>query len=79
MAGSIHSTAIIDSHAHLGDDVSVGPYAIVEAGVTIGNGSSIESHAVIKKSTLLGEDVRIGHFSVVGGRCQVNNKECHEN
>ena len=67
MADSIHSTAIIDSHAHLGDDVSVGPYAIVETGVTIGNGSSIESHAVIKKATLLGKGVRVGHFSVVGG------------
>ena len=67
MASLIHSTAIVDSHAHLGEDVSVGPYAIVEPGVTIGKGSSIESHAIIKKATLLGKGVRIGHFSVVGG------------
>jgi UDP-N-acetylglucosamine acyltransferase len=67
MVESIHSTAIIDSHAQLGDDVSVGPYAIVEPGVTIGNGSVIASHAVIKKDTHLGKDVNVGHFSVVGG------------
>lgn len=67
MAELIHSTAIIDSHAQLGHDVSVGPFAIIEAGVKIGNGSAIASHAVIKKDTRLGEDVNVGHFSVVGG------------
>lgn len=67
MAESIHSTAIVDSGAHLGRDVSIGPYAIVEAGASLGDGCSLESHSVLKKSTILGKSVQVGHFSVVGG------------
>ena len=35
----LHSTAIIRPSAKLGANVAVGPYAIVEAGVEIGEGS----------------------------------------
>ena len=54
MAGSIHSTAIIDSHAHLGDDVSVGPYAIVEAEVTIGAGVRLSLMRSLRNPRFLG-------------------------
>jgi UDP-N-acetylglucosamine acyltransferase len=64
---SIHPTAIIDPESELGANVTVGAYSIIEAGVSVGDGSSIDSHAVLKKSATLGNDVRIGHFCVVGG------------
>ena len=47
----IHSTAIIDPTAIIKDDVRVGPYAIVGAGVTVGEGSRIYAHAVLERGT----------------------------
>jgi UDP-N-acetylglucosamine acyltransferase len=66
-ASSIHETAIVDPESELGSNVTVGAYCIIEAGVTVGDGSSIDSHTVIKRFTRVGKGVRIGHFSVVGG------------
>ena len=34
----IHPTAIISTNAQVGDDVTIGPYAIIGDHVTIGNG-----------------------------------------
>ena len=62
----IHSTAIIDPTAELADDVSVGPFTMVGAGVQIDAGSIIGSHVVIKGPTHIGKDNRIFQFSSIG-------------
>ena len=67
MGSQIHSTAIVSPESHLGNQCTVGAYAIVEDGVTMGEKCDIEAHAVIKKGTVLGNAVRVGHFSVLGG------------
>ena len=41
MTTSIHPTAIVDPRAELGVGVTVAPYAVVEAGVTVGDNSTI--------------------------------------
>ncbi|MBX2807504.1 MAG: acyl-ACP--UDP-N-acetylglucosamine O-acyltransferase [Cellvibrionaceae bacterium] len=61
-----HATAIIDSKAMLADDVVVGPYSIIGAGVQIDTGTVIESHAVIKGPTLIGKNNHIYQFATVG-------------
>jgi UDP-N-acetylglucosamine acyltransferase len=43
----IHPTAIVDRHAELGEDVEVGPYAVIHAGVRMGARCRVHSHAVI--------------------------------
>ncbi len=63
----IHSTAIVESGASLGKNISIGAYAIVEEGAKLGNGCVIQSHAVIKKHAILDDCVEVGHFSVIGG------------
>lgn len=62
----IHSTAIIHPTAELADDVSVGPFTLVGAGVQIDAGSIIGSHVVIKGPTHIGKDNRIFQFSSIG-------------
>lgn len=66
----IHSTAIIDSSAKLGANVSVGPYAIVEEGVEIGEGCKLAAHAIVRKGSILGKNVWLDSFAVVGGEPQ---------
>jgi len=50
----------------LGKDVYVGPYAIIEKDVIIGNGTWIDAHAHIKPFTSIGENCKIFHGAVVG-------------
>jgi UDP-N-acetylglucosamine acyltransferase len=62
----IHPTAIISPQADLADSVSVGPYAVIEKGVTIGAGSEIKSHSVISGPATIGAGNVIGPFATVG-------------
>ena len=62
----IDSKAIVNSHAELADDVSVGPYSVIGADVKIGAGTVIGSHVVIKGPTSIGKENRIYQFTSIG-------------
>ncbi|HMC12401.1 MAG TPA: acyl-ACP--UDP-N-acetylglucosamine O-acyltransferase, partial [Pirellulaceae bacterium] len=66
----IHPTAIVDPTAQLGNDVYVGPCAIIEAGVILGDGCRLEARATIKSRTVLGSRNEIGEGAVLGGAAQ---------
>jgi len=67
---AIHPTAIVDARAELADDVEIGAYAIVEAGVRIGRGTRLMAHAVIHGPCALGEANVVHPFAVIGGAPQ---------
>ncbi len=62
----IHQTAIIDETAKIADDVSIGPYSIIGAGVEIGAGCNIGPHVVINGPTRLGKNNRVYQFASLG-------------
>ncbi|MGH8547026.1 MAG: acyl-ACP--UDP-N-acetylglucosamine O-acyltransferase [Methylococcales bacterium] len=62
----IHRTAIIDPKAYLAEDVSVGPYSVIDAGVRIGGGTTIGPHVVIRGPSVIGKSNRIYQFASVG-------------
>jgi len=62
----IHSTAIIDRRAELADDVTVGAYTIIKAGVIVGPGTVIEEHCHIHGNTTIGQRCKIGPGAFVG-------------
>jgi len=62
----IDPTAIVDSNAELADDVAVGPFSVIGAGVKIGAGTVIGSHVVIKGPTTIGKQNRIYQFTSIG-------------
>jgi UDP-N-acetylglucosamine acyltransferase len=66
----IHATAIVDSTAEIDDDVQVGPYCIVGAGVKIGKGSRLKSHVVVEGRTTLGQGNTVFPFASVGSMPQ---------
>ena len=47
---NIHHTAIVSPLARMGWDVTIGPFAIVHAGVSLGNNVTIRAHAVVGSS-----------------------------
>ena len=62
----IHETAIVDATARIADDVEIGPYSIVGAGVEIGAGTVIGPHVVLMGPSKIGCDNRIYQFASVG-------------
>lgn len=63
---TIHSTAIIDPSARLGEGVRVGPYAVISADVTIGAGTVLGPHAVIHPHTTLGVNCQVHAHTSIG-------------
>jgi UDP-3-O-[3-hydroxymyristoyl] glucosamine N-acyltransferase len=54
-AALVHPTAVIAASSILGMEVNVGPYAVIEDGVKIGNGSRIGAFSFIGKGCRIGE------------------------
>ena len=58
-AAGIHSRAVVDPSAWLGERVSIQPHAVIEAGARIGN------------DTIIGAGSYIGHETVIGSACLI--------
>jgi UDP-N-acetylglucosamine acyltransferase len=55
----IHSTALVSKKARIGENVSIGPYVIVEDDVEIGNDCKIGPHVVIYNGARIGNKITI--------------------
>jgi len=55
----IHSTAIIDETAEIGQHVSIGAYTVISAGVKVGDNSTILPNGFIGEGTHIGESALI--------------------
>jgi len=71
MASQVHPTAVVDPQARLGRDVQIGPYAVVGAGVVLGEGARLLAHAVVLGPCVVGRDTVVHSFAVVGGAPQL--------
>ena len=63
----IHEMAIVSSKAKLGDDIEIGPYAIIEDDVEVGDGGKVAAHAILKSGARIGKSVTIESFCIIGG------------
>ncbi len=64
---AIHPTAIVDSLAKIGENVSIGPYSIVEADTELGDGCRLANNVRICKGTRMGRDCEVESNAVIGG------------
>jgi len=62
----IHSTAIIEEGAEIGESVFIGPYCSLGANVNIGDGCRLISHVAISGNTKIGANTHIYPFSSIG-------------
>ena len=67
---AIHPTSVIHPGATLGENVSIGPYALIEQEVEIGANTHIHGHAVLKQFTTLGPANIVHEGAVLGGEPQ---------
>jgi len=71
--GGVHSTAVVEKTAIIGDNVAIGPAAYISHGVTIGEGSIISAGCVIGENTTIGENCRLDGNVVVYRNCKIGN------
>ncbi len=75
----IHHTAIIASDAHIGSNVCIGPYCVVESGAVIGDNTILVAHIYVGHGTKIGADckfyphVSIREYSRIGNRTIIHN------
>lgn len=62
----IHPTALVDRRAELAEDVCVGAYSIIKAGVVIGPGTVVHEHSHIHGNTTIGSNGTIGPAAYIG-------------
>ncbi|MDP6570986.1 MAG: acyl-ACP--UDP-N-acetylglucosamine O-acyltransferase [Candidatus Marinimicrobia bacterium] len=62
----VSNYAVIDPGAKLGKEVSVGPFAIIEGDVVIGDGTHIHANAQIKQFSRIGKNSKIFAGSIIG-------------
>lgn len=63
----IHPLASVDPRARLGARVKVGPFAIIEGGAEVGDGTHVMGHAFVTAHATVGRDCIIHPNAVVGG------------
>lgn len=63
---SIDQRAVINPAAHIGNNVSVGPFSVIGADVEIGDDTWIGPHVVINGPTTIGRENRIFQFASIG-------------
>jgi UDP-N-acetylglucosamine acyltransferase len=66
MSITIDSAARVSPKAHIGADVSIGPFTIVEEGAVIGDGTTVGANALIGKGARIGKACKIHHGAIVG-------------
>jgi UDP-N-acetylglucosamine acyltransferase len=66
----IHSTAVIEPGAQIGEGCHIGPYSVIGANVTLGQGCTLHSHIVIDGHTELGEANTLYPFASIGLQSQ---------
>jgi UDP-N-acetylglucosamine acyltransferase len=67
---NIHPTALVSSRAILGNGVEVGPFAIIEDDVVIGDDCKLLARVTVKRNTTIGCNNFIAEGAVLGGRPQ---------
>ena len=68
--GSVHATAIVESGAKLGENVTIGPYCVVGPDVSLADGVELVSHVVVAGRTSIGPRTKLFPFASIGHQPQ---------
>ncbi len=78
-APGVHPTAVVAPTARLGQDVTIGPYCVIEPGVVIGDRSVLVAQCYVGHETAIGSDCRfypqvtIREYARIGDRVIIHN------
>lgn len=66
----IHPTAVVDTNARLGVDVTIGAYCVIGPKVSLGDKVTLHSHVVMDGNTTLGANSEVFPFAALGCKPQ---------
>jgi len=75
----VHPTAIIGENVHIGADVSIGPYCVIEQGASLGRGAVLLAGCYVGHESTLGEScklyphVSIREYVTIGSRVIIHD------
>ena len=67
---TVHASAIVDPAAELGVDVDVGPYAVIRAGVVVGDRTRLMPYVHIEAGCRIGPDCQVFTGAALGHSAQ---------
>lgn len=70
MENHIHSTAIVDPGAELGDGIVIGPWCHIGAGVRLGDGCRLHNHVTLAGPSEIGSENEFFPYASIGQRTQ---------
>lgn len=70
----IHSTAVVEDSAQLGENVYIGPHAYVGANVKVGAGTQLYAGVVLEERSEVGEDCLLYPHVSVYHDCKIGNR-----
>ncbi|WP_349305720.1 UDP-3-O-(3-hydroxymyristoyl)glucosamine N-acyltransferase [Parachlamydia sp. AcF125] len=70
----IHSTAVVHETAVIGQNVTLGPYCVIDHGVHIGANTTIGAGCYIGSHTFVGSDCFFYPHVTIRERCQIGNR-----
>jgi len=70
----IHATAVVEDGAQLGEDVYVGPHAVVAAGAVVGARTALHAGVVVEGDVAMGEDCVIEPGAVLHDGCTFGDR-----
>lgn len=80
LAPGVHPNAVIDASARIGDDVWIGPFAVIGARADIGAGARVGAHATVGADATVGARTVLRAGVRIGARCRVGTQVLiHEN
>jgi len=62
----IHQTAVVEDGANVHPSAEIGPFCVVDKGVTIGANTVLKSHVAVAGNTTIGEKTTIFPFASIG-------------
>lgn len=73
-APGIHPSANVDATATVGNNVSIGPGVVVQAGARIGDGTVLQANSFLGFNSTLGDSCLIWPNAVILDHCEVGNR-----
>ncbi len=74
VARGIDAHAFIHPEAHIGKDVSIGAFSLIEENVTVGDGTLIGANTVISRGVTIGQNCQIGQSVVIEHDVRLGNE-----
>lgn len=75
----VHSTAVVDPSARIGEGAHIGPYVVIDQGVEIGRDAVLLAHVVIYRDAKIGDHFFAHAHAVVREGCRLGNRVLLQN